>query len=623
MLLRELFSYRTNEGGWDSLATQSTVVKPAVVKSSLSTMAKFAKDFNTYLAKQGLGPIQVGHPTGSSAYYEVDPEDKIYGDVDLQMIAPETEHTTHSQFQAYWNALADDFVKQTNPPYIHQDPEAKPGHPIVQIGPDQYVQVDFMWHMEKTREWGRYRATPERGVKGLLNGNMFSVLGSLLGMSIQHAGVQLKVIKGVPVSFQKKKDTEVITVSTNPKSFVYDILNYLFEKQYGRGQPKVDPLLKQYPGVTTDIVKISSLVNAVKGLANSFELNNMYGSGLLTNYSNSDDFVDKFWNLYERKAIEEVSKAKRDKAVTPDAIARAEDDKKKIMQGLEMVKGLFGKGEEQAVSEAGKRLTKQGVDVSRVNREDFFHIKSTLNPLLQKAGLTAGWTSGGAGSFDPEHMFGGGGREDSGDVDIMIDPNDLVNNFQIDLEEFNRVAPKPMGPKALANALADPAKVAKLKMVAAKWSLADFLTKNGFPTDPGTLTVQFSRGPINYSVDLIIRPKSAWPLHTHDFTRDPKMRGGDLWNIYPKLAKLASSTTFVDPKTGEEKGNLQYSPDRGLVDRDTNKVVAIDKDAIAKIIIGPEATARDISSLSGLRDVLQRYPEKWAEVEPLFPREEK
>lgn len=623
MLLRELFSRRIPEGGWDSIATQGTVVKPAVVKSALATMNKFANDFNAYLTKQGLGPIQVGHPTGSSAYYEVDPEDKIYGDVDLQMIAPETEHTTHSQFQAYWNSLADAFIKEANPPYIHDDPEAKPGHPIVQIGPDQYVQVDFMWHMEKTREWGRYRATPERGVKGLLNGNMFSVLGSLLGMSIQHAGVQLKVIKGVPVSFQKKKDTEVITVSTNPRTFVYDILTYLFEKQYGKGHPQIDPLLKQFPGVTTDMVKISSLVNAVKGLANSFELNNMYSHGLLSNYASADDFINNFWDLYERKAIEEIGKAKRDKAVTPDAIARAEDDRKKIMQGLEMVKGLFGKKSDQPVAEAGKRLSKQGVDVSRVNREDFFHIKSTLNPLLQKAGLTTGWTSGGAGSFDPEHMFGGGGREDSGDVDIMVDPKDLMKNFPIDIEEYNQKSPKPLGPKAMANVLADPKKVAKLKLSASKWALADYLTKNGFPTDPGTLTVQFSKGDIHYSVDLIIRPSSAWALHTHDFTRDPGMRGGDLWNIYPKLAKLASKTTFVDPKTGEEKGNLQYSPDHGIVDRDTGKVVAIEKNEIARILIGPEANARDISSLSGLRDALQRYPEKWAAIRPLFPQEVK
>lgn len=331
------------EGGWDTTVTQGTIVRPATVKAAMQIIGNFVVDFNKYLQQQGIGPVEMGHPTGSSAYHDVDPEDKIYGDIDLQMIAPETEHKTHSAFQSYWNDLADKFVNATKPAYIHVDEDSKPGHPIVQIGPDQYVQVDFMWHQEKTREWGRFRATPERGVKGLLNGNMFSVLGSLLGMSIQHAGAQLKVIKGQPVSFSKKKDTEVITVSVNPKTFVYDILNYLFDKQYGQGSPKVDPLLKQYPGVTTDEVKISSLVNAVKGLATSFELNDMYGYGLLEKYSNANDFIDKFWELYSFKAVEETQKAKRDKAETPAAKERAENDKKQILQGLEMIRGLFGK----------------------------------------------------------------------------------------------------------------------------------------------------------------------------------------------------------------------------------------------------------------------------------------
>ena len=93
------------------------------------------------------------------------------------------------------------------------------------------------------------------------------------------------------------------------------------------------------------------------------------------------------------------------------------------------------------------------------------------------------------------------------------------------------------------------------------------------------------------------------------------MRGGDLWTqMYRVLAKLASKTTFTDPKTGEEKGNLQYSPDRGLVDRDTNKVVAIKKDDIAKILLGPDATARDLSSMTGIRRALANQPEKLSKL---------
>lgn len=273
----------------------------------------------------------------------------------------------------------------------------------------------------------------------------------------------------------------------------------------------------------------------------------------------------------------------------------------------------------EIVSEAGKRLAAAGVEVSRVNREEFLHIKSRLNPLLKSAGISAGWTSGGAGSFDPEHEYGGGGREDSGDVDIMIDSKELLAAFETDLETYNTAKDKPLGAKAFANMMADEAKQRAFSMSAAKWSLAKYLSSKGFETDPGTLTLNYSGDSKNYSVDLIVRPRSAWPLHTHDFTRDPGMRGGDLWvNIYPLLAKVASETVFTDPKTGEEKGNLQLSPDRGLVDRDSNEVVAIKKDDIAKILLGPTATGRDMASISGIRDQLEKDPEKWSKTKQLF-----
>ena len=54
----------------------------------------------------------------------------------------------------------------------------------------------------------------------------------------------------------------------------------------------------------------------------------------------------------------------------------------------------------------------------------------------------------------------------------------------------------------------------------------------------------------------------------------------------------------------------------------SNKVIAINKNDIAKILIGPEATARDISSFSGLKDALQRHPDKWAQTKQLFAQQQ-
>jgi hypothetical protein len=337
MRLRELF-----EGGWDTTLTQNTVLKPAIVAYALKVVDQFVVDFNKFLEPKGLGPVNRGRPTGSSAHHEADVQDnpdKIYGDIDLQMIGPPVEGTSYGQFTAHWNKLADEFVKSGGAPYVDTS-ESKPGHPIFKISANDYVQIDFMWHEEKMKDWGASRVTPERGVKGLLTGNMFSVLGELLDMSIQHAGVQLKVVDGTHVPFSKQKGTQTLTVSTNPKTFIYDTFMYL-AKQNGIVSPKVDSLLKQFPGNDINDVKISKLVQGIKGFARSCEANGIFGKGVLGHWPTANDFMQAFWNRYNEKAQIDIAGKKRDKAQTPQAIARAEEDRKKIQQGLDMVKGYF------------------------------------------------------------------------------------------------------------------------------------------------------------------------------------------------------------------------------------------------------------------------------------------
>jgi len=330
------------EGGWDTTVTQGTVIRPAVVKQVLGIIQQFVNDFNVWLASKNLAPVQMGKPTGSGAYHERDQKDnpdKVYGDIDLQMIGPAVEGATQGQFTNYWNKLADEFVKVTKPSYMH-DVESKVGHPIVKIGDNDYVQVDFMWHTPELAQWGASRVTPEHNVKGLLTGNMYSVLGELLGMSIQHAGVQLKTQNGKQVPFSKQKDVEVVTITNNPKTFIYDIFQYQAQKILGKSAA-IDAMLRDNPGADINNMKISILVNGIKGLANSFEKNNMFGKNNLSGFANAQDFLNKFIQRYEEKAQADINAVKRDKAETPEAKARAEADRAKVQQGLEMVKGLF------------------------------------------------------------------------------------------------------------------------------------------------------------------------------------------------------------------------------------------------------------------------------------------
>lgn len=339
MLIRELL-----EGGWTTTITQGTVIRPDTVKKALKVMDQFIKDFNDY---SGLPPVKIGHPTGSSAYHDVDPEEKVYGDIDLQVIVPETEELekmSTGQRQYYWGKKFGEFVTKANPKYVHPDSTA--GHPIISVGPDAWVQIDLMPHPERLATWGRYRATPERGVKGMLNGNMFAVLGEMLLLNLQHSGVQYKEQNGKRVPYAAtKKDFELKTISTNVETFVKDIFDHEYQSITGKdpSTAKIDPLLSKHPGSDLKEVKISNLVNAVKGLARSFEKNRMFGKGMLSDYSGADQFLDRFLQIYTAKAQGAINAAKRDKAETPEAKARAEADKKSIAQGLEMVQNLFTK----------------------------------------------------------------------------------------------------------------------------------------------------------------------------------------------------------------------------------------------------------------------------------------
>jgi len=337
------------EGGWDSSVTQKTVITPAVVKRALAVVGRFTAELNAYLKKTQRPEIQMGHPTGSSAHHEADAVKdpaKVYGDIDLQMIAPVIgEVKTHSQYQAAWNQLIDEFIARTRPEYVHYENKPANGHVIFNIGGDEYVQVDMLWAQPENADWARYRTTPEPGIKGLIYGNLYSSLGEIMDMSIQHAGVQMKIQDGEPINFQRgRKFDRMLTFSRDISTFAQDIATGLFRQIYPDLTPsdiKLDPELRAHPGLNKESPRVADLVAAIKGLARTFELNDMYGKFNLKKFTSTEDFIQKFIQHYEGKALEAMAATKFDKAETPEAKARAADAKKKIAAGLADVKKMF------------------------------------------------------------------------------------------------------------------------------------------------------------------------------------------------------------------------------------------------------------------------------------------
>jgi hypothetical protein len=324
------------EGGWDSTVTQSTVITPSIVRSALDIVKLFTADFNSWLTQQGVDTVQVGHPLGSTAWHSQDQEDKVYGDIDLQMVAaPVDIADTPSKFSGYWNKLLDQYIAEKKPNMIYDTGKPSGGHIVVSLGNDQYVQVDMIWTEASLSSWARYRMTPAHNIKGATYGNLFSTLGEIMHMSIQSAGVQMKIKDGEPVPFSRsRKFDKLETLTTNIERFGLDIVKQLYKKMYpgkDTAQIKIDPLLRKRPGIDINEITAANLVSVVKGVGRTFELNNMYGRYNLKDIANYEDFVHKFKEHYMEKLHAAIGATKFDKAETPEAKARADDVKEKLM----------------------------------------------------------------------------------------------------------------------------------------------------------------------------------------------------------------------------------------------------------------------------------------------------
>ena len=347
------------EGGFSSRTTQATVVTPAIVRAAKSKIDNyFISDLNQWLRSKGMiengEEVKPGKITGSGAHHGTDPQDTIYGDIDMQIVVPDLYkgelHTTGER-QYRWKKIVLDFIKETNPEYLDSQASLDAELPVVKLDNETFIQVDLMPHPQKYSQWGKYRATAEQGITGLLNGNLFAVLSELLTVNLQHSGVQYKTAKtgGLRQKFEslKKGQYDLGEISYDVETFVLDILKDEHQA-FGQGELEIDPLLERYPGVQTvdniEDLRIQPLVNAIKGLARSFELNDLYGKGNLSKFSSAEDFIQKFKKLYALKANYAATNKKFDKAETPELKAHVQRKQEKIHNGLEYVMMLFDTG---------------------------------------------------------------------------------------------------------------------------------------------------------------------------------------------------------------------------------------------------------------------------------------
>jgi hypothetical protein len=120
----------------------------------------------------------------------------------------------------------------------------------------------------------------------------------------------------------------------------------------------------------------------------------------------------------------------------------------------------------------------------------------------------------------------------------------------------------------------------------------------GVPTGEGNDVTQVDIMAVENARDVV-------PLHTHDYSKDASMKGGTLHGIWADLTNMSSLP---------EHPSLMMSPYKGLVDRQTKELITSNKDQIAKIIIGPNASADDMGSVHSILAALRSNPEKYKAI---------
>lgn len=179
-----------------------------------------------------------------------------------------------------------------------------------------------------------------------------------------------------------------------------------------------------------------------------------------------------------------------------------------------------------------------------------------------------------------------GHKEISSDIDALIDAGELMTAF--------------------------PAKELKLSRKA----LEDYFKSKGlFAARTGVsihvgIPIGATQDVVQVDLMAVENAAAAQPLHTHDYS-DPQMKGGTLHGMWADLANMSKV---------EGHESVMMSPYKGLVDRATKELVTNNKDEIAKIIIGPTASAADMGNPQKVLAALKPYPEKYAAIrDKYFP----
>lgn len=127
----------------------------------------------------------------------------------------------------------------------------------------------------------------------------------------------------------------------------------------------------------------------------------------------------------------------------------------------------------------------------------------------------------------------------------------------------------------------------------ARIELENLFKQAGFDTaKTGTsVHVRVPLGDASHQVDIMVVPEgeTAQKFHVHDIPKGSPYKGKHKQIAMAYLAK--------------QKG-MKWSPYKGLLDRETNELVTNNIDEVAKELIGPNASAKDLGSVESMAKAL-------------------
>jgi hypothetical protein len=324
------------EGGWATVKTQSTVIKPKIIADSVKKMHAIGDELNKHLQTVDLPPLDFSKPIGSGTWYEEDinsQPDKVYGDVDFMVVYPKLDLTGKGERNdeiatvKLYNKEMMDFLEKKRYAFIDleetraisTDTSIKYVMKVQTEEGDGWIQVDLVVTHTGYKEWAIFRFTPIRNVKGFVLGNLYSSFGEVLELAIQPRGIRAKFIGDQMVSLRKRKDTDEVLISRDINTFMSDIARFFWEQSKTDSPYEEAPSLKNWKGMNPSDPKLEDLVAGIKGVADTLEKLGEFGT--VIKYKSAKELLAAVKNRYTVKMENQKTADKFNKAESPAAIA--------------------------------------------------------------------------------------------------------------------------------------------------------------------------------------------------------------------------------------------------------------------------------------------------------------